>query len=90
MYLYGLVNQDFTVFISSNQEVIENMVFTESGIYNDTKLYEKAPFYKFINLVRKNVSLKLVFLIYVFLRLNKNNLRYSVILKLYFKNIFTV
>lgn len=57
MYLYGLVNQDFTAFISSNQEVIKNMLFTESGIYNDTKFYERDQLYKFINLVRKNVSL---------------------------------
>ena len=64
MYLYGLVNQDFTAYISSNQEVIKNMLFTESGIYNDTKFYERDRLYNFINLIRKKVSYKLFNTIY--------------------------
>ena len=64
MYLYGLVNQDFTAYISSNQEVIKNMLFTESGIYNDTKFYERDRLYNFINLIRKKVSYKFFNTIY--------------------------
>ena len=56
--IYGVANQDYTVFKMNNQEVIENIVFTQSGVYNNTvvKFYKKESLYKFLNLVRKNVS----------------------------------
>jgi len=54
--IYGSENQDYTIFKMNNQEVIENIVFTQSGVYNNTvaKFYKKESLYKFINLVRKN------------------------------------